>query len=419
MNKNKRKKSKKRTELYFFFKTLSEDLKDPKVRSWAQIIISVVIGVAFLAYIITSAIHNNEVATTERPSVGNVYEEMERRKQQVSSGDVARPELSLKTDDGAAGGNYVNPVSVSPTTEPTGVYQSPYEESDLSASQSGQTNVSSENVAEGTVQSSDTWISSDEIEELEPGFTMTILDVGQASAALICCDGHYMLFDGGDRDTSSFLFSYLKNTVKVPRFDYIVASHYDADHIAGLIGVIKNGAPADIILGPPYIADTATYNSFMDACNSHGGIVYPRAGDVFYLGSAYCTVVSPVDVTTEWEDENTYSLGIRFEYGNTSFIIMGDATVQTERDSINAGLIRKTDVMVVNHHGSASSTSQEYVSMVSPSVVVISCGAGNEFGHPTDVVLNRLIGVPVYRTDLQGTITLVSDGMNIDIYTER
>lgn len=250
----------------------------------------------------------------------------------------------------------------------------------------------------------------------ETGFKFTVLDVGQASCNLICCDGHYMIFDGGDRDTSSFVFSYMENTERVPYFDYVVASHYDSDHIAGLIGILKK-FPVGRVLGAPYAADTKTYDSFYSAANTKGGLVYPDPGDEFMLGSAYCKVVSPVGLS--YEDENSYSVGIRFVYGDTSFLVMGDATTETEHDSIEAGLIEPTDVLIVNHHGSWSSSSQEFIDAVDPQVAIISVGANNDYGHPAPEVLDRLAGIPLYRTDVYGTVTLISDGTNIDIYTEK
>lgn len=248
------------------------------------------------------------------------------------------------------------------------------------------------------------------------GFEFTVLDVGQGSCTLIECDGHYLLFDGGDRDTSSYVFSYLQNSKKIEYFDYVVASHYDSDHIAGLIGVIKK-FPVKCILGAPYTADTKTYFSFYSACENSCGLTYPTPGDSFMLGSAMCQVVSPVGL--EYKDENSYSIGLRITYGTTSFIIMGDSTKESEIESVDAGLIPQTDILVVNHHGSASSSSDEFINAVSPKAAVISVGSNNEFGHPTEDVLNKLVTVPTYRTDINGAVTFVSNGEVIEIYTER
>ena len=263
----------------------------------------------------------------------------------------------------------------------------------------------------------------EEIEEPQYGYTMTVLDVGQGLCCLIECDEAKMLFDGGDRDTSSFVVSYLTKTRGLSYLDFVTASHYDSDHIAGLVGVLKT-MKVGCVLGAPYIADTKTYESFVSAANLKGGIVYPNIGDEFRLGSALCQVVSPqpehpYNNEDENDDENRMCLGLRITYGNTSYLIMGDATIDEEEESVDAGYIVPTDVLIVNHHGSASSTSERFVEAVKPQISVISVGAGNEYGHPTDIVLSRLANTLLYRTDQMGTITIESDGTNIDVFTEK
>lgn len=248
-----------------------------------------------------------------------------------------------------------------------------------------------------------------------PSFSVTILDVGQASCAVFECDGHYLIFDGGDRDTSSYVVSYLMNTRGIRNIDYVIASHYDSDHIAGLVGILKK-FNVSYVFGPNYTTDTRTYNSFVSAANAVGGINVPSVGQTYELGSASFTFVSPV---YEYSEENSNSLGIRVNYGGTSYLIMGDATVETEIDSINAGLISPVDVLVLNHHGSSSSSSDEFLQATNPQAILISVGANNDYGHPHEDVMNRLPDCYIYRTDLNGTITLDSDGTNINITTEK
>ncbi len=258
----------------------------------------------------------------------------------------------------------------------------------------------------------------------ESGFRLSVIDVGQGLCCLIECDGERLLYDGGDRDTSSFVVSYLTKTLGIDRFDYVLASHYDSDHIAGLIGVLKT-CKVGMVMGAPYVADTKTYQSFISAAEEKGGVYYPFVGDVFNVGSAECTVVCPQPDTKpynrddETDDENRMCLGIRVVYGNTSYLLMGDATETEENEAVDAGWIAPTDVLVVNHHGSASSSSEKFIQAVSPQVSIISCGLNNEYGHPTDIVMSRIADTLIYRTDEDGTIELESDGVNIDVYTEN
>lgn len=248
-----------------------------------------------------------------------------------------------------------------------------------------------------------------------PSFSVSILDVGQASCAVFECDGHYMVFDGGDRDTSSFVVSYLMNTLTIHNIDYVIASHYDSDHIAGLIGIL-NKFNVSYVFGPDYTADTKIFNSFYNAANTVGGINVPTVGQTYELGSATFTFVSPIH---QYTDENSNSLGIRVDYGSTSYLIMGDATTETEIDSVYAGYISPVDILVLNHHGSASSSSDEFLQATNPQAILISVGKDNEYGHPADSVMARLPECLIYRTDINGTITLSSDGETIDISTEK
>ena len=262
-----------------------------------------------------------------------------------------------------------------------------------------------------------------ETEPAPSGFKLTVIDVGQGLSCLIECDGYRMLYDGGDRDTSSFLVSYITKTKGISYLDYVVASHYHSDHIAGLIGILKT-TKVGCVMGAPYINDTKTYLSFESAAKLKGGIYYPTAGEIFSLGSAQCEVVSPqpnhpFNSNDDEEDENRMSVGLRITYGDTSYLLMGDATADEEEESVDAGGSRPTEVLIVNHHGSASSTSEKFVQCVQPQISVISCGLENEYGHPADIVISRLEGSLVYRTDYDGTIEIVSDGVNIDVYTEK
>ncbi len=242
--------------------------------------------------------------------------------------------------------------------------------------------------------------------------TVRFLDVGQGSAALIRQDGHTMLVDGGDRETSSFVVSFLKEQ-GVTELDYVVVSHYDSDHLAGVIGVL-NAFSCKQVLAPDYEGDTKLYESFRSVVEEKGiPVTYSVLGDSFSFGDSSFRVVSPA--TYEYEDDNSKSLGIRLEYGQNSFLLCGDCTEESEQDLLYFGTELQSDVFAANHHGSQYSNSQEFLEAVSPDYVVISCGAGNSYGHPDASVLLEVqkLGAGLFRTDLQGTITAVSDGETI------
>ena len=118
---------------------------------------------------------------------------------------------------------------------------------------------------------------------------------------------------------------------------------------------------------------------------------------------------------------NNTSLVLRIDYGNTSYLLTGDMEKTAETDLVNSGANLKADVLQVGHHGSSTSTGYLFLNAVLPEMGVISCGTGNKYGHPHEETLSILrdAKVDVYRTDLQGTITIGSDGQNFTAGTER
>jgi beta-lactamase superfamily II metal-dependent hydrolase len=252
-------------------------------------------------------------------------------------------------------------------------------------------------------------LTKESVSQAEGEMTVHILDVGQGSACLVESEGHYMLFDGGPGDYSSYVVAYLRDQ-GVKQLDYVIASHYDADHISGLVGVL-NVYPVETMLCPDYETDTKIYASLMSKQEANGcAVVHPETGDTYTLGDANFTVVAPVK--DDYEEVNNRSIGIRLVHGGNSFLMLGDAEKESEADLCASGQTICSDVYLVSHHGSSSSTTAELLAKVQPSVAVISVGVDNAYGHPTEQTMQRLkkAGVALYRTDRQGTITVTSDG---------
>lgn len=242
-------------------------------------------------------------------------------------------------------------------------------------------------------------------------FEVHFLDVGQGLSVLVRADNHAMLYDGGGRDTSSFVVSYLQNQ-GIRTLDYVVASHYDADHISGLIGAL-HAFDVEHVLGPDYEHDSATCDSFMNAVAGKGlSIEHPASGDMYALGDAGFTILAP---DRAYSDSNNNSIVVRLVNKNNSFLLMGDAEYESEEAMCYSGLKLQSDVICPAHHGSADATSTLLLGYAKPKYAVISCGAGNEYGHPHAETLRRLAdsGVIVYRTDEIGTIIAYSDGDEI------
>ncbi len=242
--------------------------------------------------------------------------------------------------------------------------------------------------------------------------TVRFLDVGQGNSVLVESEGRYMLIDGGDYDYSSYVVAYLKNQ-GVETLDYMVVSHYDSDHLSGCVGALR-AFDVETVICPDYEGDTKTYYTFVDDLEKYGvDSIYPQVGDVFEFGSGQFTIVCPTSY--DYRDENDNSVGVRIEFGQSSFLICGDAGEESEEDMIESGVHLQSDVYMAGHHGSAGSSTYDFLQAVHPEVIVISAGFDNSYGHPAKATMNRLknTGADIYRTDLQGELIAVTDGTNI------
>lgn len=248
------------------------------------------------------------------------------------------------------------------------------------------------------------------------GFKVYFIDVGQADAALVVCDGKTMLIDGGNAADSNLIYSFLKNK-GVSHLDYIIATHAHEDHAGGLSGAL-NYATVGTVYCPVKSYDSNAFNNFVKNVEKQGkSITVPSRGAQFSLGSASCTVLA-VNTTS---DTNNSSIVLRIVYGSTSFLFTGDAEDDVEKAMISRGVPLKSTVLKVGHHGSYTSTSYQFLWNVMPDYAVISCGKGNSYGHPHDEVLSRLrdADVSLFRTDLQGDITCTSNGSTVSFSVSR
>ncbi len=243
-------------------------------------------------------------------------------------------------------------------------------------------------------------------------FQVHFIDVGQADSALILCDGEAMLIDGGTNEAGELIAGYIReNDVKYLK--YMIGTHPHEDHIGGL-DTVMNSVDTEILFIPDLEYDSNSYNDVLEmAKNNHVSIRYPEVGNTYRLGEAVITILAPV--RTGYVDTNNYSIVVRIDYRNTSFLFTGDAEIESEYDMLETGLNLKADVLKVGHHGSDTSTSEAFIKAVCPAYAIISVGVGNTYGHPAQQTLQRLTewGVSFYRTDESGTIIAYSDGEDI------
>ncbi|MBQ3562319.1 MAG: MBL fold metallo-hydrolase [Clostridia bacterium] len=243
------------------------------------------------------------------------------------------------------------------------------------------------------------------------------LDVDQADCELIFLpDGKILLIDAGNRGDGEEIVAYLKGK-NISKIDYVVATHPHADHIGGMSDVIDSFEIGKIFVPRVASSDvptTKTYEDFLTSVQNKGlKLSAAKAGTTLFEGADYkADCFAPC--SEDYKELNDYSVVIKLSYGIHSFLFTGDAEILSENEMLNAGYNLNSDVIKLGHHGSHSSSSEEFLKAVSPSYAVISCGEGNDYGHPHDETLEALAnlnGPPkTLRTDLDKTIIFKADG---------
>lgn len=242
------------------------------------------------------------------------------------------------------------------------------------------------------------------------------LDVGQADSILVQLpNGQVMLVDAGNNADGPPVVSYLKQQ-GIKKIDYLVATHPHEDHIGGMDNVIRSFEIGQVYM-PRATTTTKTFEDVLLATKEKGlKITSAKAGAIVLdQGNLKVNLVAPVGSC--YEDLNNWSVVTRIQYGDTAFLLTGDAEAQSEEEMLTSGANLKADVLKVGHHGSSSSTTPAFLKAVVPKYAVISVGAGNDYGHPHKETLVKLqnAGVQVYRTDLDGTVIFTSDGKTITV----
>lgn len=258
-------------------------------------------------------------------------------------------------------------------------------------------------------------------ENAPPAGALTVhyLDVGQGDSELLeLPDGKLMLIDAGTQEAGPTVVQAIRALGKT-RIDYLVATHPHADHIGGMAEVIRAFDIGEV-WAPNVTTNTRTFESFTGAVAAKGLSINAasKGKDIVAPGNTSydIQILGPSDSVSS-EDLNDYSLIIRVRYGSTSFLFTGDAP----KDEIRADVGEHVDVLKVAHHGSDTGTDAALAAQLSPKMAVISYGIGNDYGHPKQGVLDALAssGAQVFGTGANGTVTVTSDGTNVQTSTER
>ena len=260
----------------------------------------------------------------------------------------------------------------------------------------------------------------------DSSFSVRFIDVGQGDAALVQCDGHYMLIDGGEKSKGDKVCEVLEKE-GVKRLDFLVVSHLHEDHFGGLIKVLERGLKVKQVLSNSKESPKKEFREFEQQLDKKGyKITIPEKDSEYSLGSAKIEVI---DVCSEQGND---SLVLLVTYDKTKFLFTGDIEEHGQRRIIQeyrnrqsslADVPCKIDLMKMPHHGADATSLADFMEIFMPDHVVISVGAGNKYGHPdaeTMKMLNNRAWKPdVYRTDRNGNIFVESDGKDIRVRTDK
>ena len=282
------------------------------------------------------------------------------------------------------------------------------------------------------------------------------VDVGQGDATLIFADGKTILIDTGEKDSQNVLINYLEDK-GVETINYFIITHFDSDHFGEATEVLESFQVENLII-PDQVKTTKMYTPFMAAVNARPEMFVSVIEDNDDIGDMV-EVDDIVDLDTDdrflyvgeldpeveddrgdlvleffgpvkdsYSNSNDYSIMVLARWGQNSVFFTGDAEEKAEEALVEKypfTLASKIDcdVFKAGHHGSRTSSSQEIVDAASPEYVIISCGYKNDYGHPHSEAMDRFEAAVseenIYRTDLQGTIILTTDGQLITIATEK
>ncbi len=257
-------------------------------------------------------------------------------------------------------------------------------------------------------------------------FRITFLDVGQGDSSVVeLPDKRVMLIDGGSdgfdagrRVIAPYLWS-----KGIRRIDFMVLSHLHPDHYRGLIYIMDNFKIGEIWLNGRVIPEAGEF--FQKMQEEKIPIKILRRGDVLEAEKYRIYVLHPYDefyadsARGEGSSENSDSLVLKIETGDSSALFTGDIEAEAEENLIYLGAWLKSDIIKVPHHGGRTSSSEEFLKTVTPQIAVVSAGKNNSFGHPHGETLERYndAGIKLLRTDMDGAVTVTSTGSLHDIKT--
>lgn len=246
-------------------------------------------------------------------------------------------------------------------------------------------------------------------------FYLTMIDVGQADSFLFVQNGKYALVDCGTSSTGKDVVKYLKK-LGITKLDFVFGTHPHDDHMGGMYDVITSFDVGKIIIPEIKKGDVTTnwYIKLMSHITSNNyEVEYAKVGNTYTLGDAIFYIIGPK--STPSNNLNNYSTVMKVTFGQMDIIMTGDAEKEIERELLESGINIDAEVLKIGHHGSDTSTSDEFLKAVSPDYALISTKVGNKYNHPIKSTMDKLKqnDIFVYRTDENGTVTATITSNNI------
>jgi len=245
------------------------------------------------------------------------------------------------------------------------------------------------------------------------------LDVRQGDASvIISSSGQVVMIDSGPDE--KLILNYLKN-LNISQIDLLIATHAHNDHITGMDKIIAKYRPkAFIDSGIPHT--TITYQKMITAIGNYNINYYKGTSRKINLGSLTFNILPPANPIIKESELNNNSIVIRLDFKDFSCLFTGDIEKEREGQLLNESRNNlKVDILKIAHHGSYSGSSPPFIKAVNPETSIISCGKDNQYGHPHQETLTLLqnLGINIYRTDLNGTILVETNGKDYQVFTEK
>ena len=243
-------------------------------------------------------------------------------------------------------------------------------------------------------------------------FVLYFVDVGQGDCTLIITEENKkILIDGGGNSNSdvgkNILVPYLLDR-GIMKLDYIIVSHFDYDHATGVAQILGKIDVSSIIL-TRQLEENDIYRHILSIAKEKKiKLIYVKEGDVLKIGGIKISIIHPENKLMINNPMNNNSIVCKVEYNSFSMLLTGDIEMEAEELILRKNINLKADVLKVAHHGSKTSTTGEFLKAINPKVALIGVGKNNNFGHPSNEVIQRLKenGTRIYRTDENGEISI-------------